>query len=116
MFACTAAANDAGNFGESTRRSIEQLLRNGLADTSVKSFNSFKSELSLLVSILPTDVKSGYPDPVVARKLVQAAEVASRVGLADASEPFGRVVSPVAVEGEAGEETRQRGGLAIDGD
>ena len=64
------AANDAGNFGEATRRSIEKLLRDGLADTTVKSFNSFKSELTRLVRTLPDDLKAGYPDSVIARHLV----------------------------------------------
>jgi hypothetical protein len=67
-----AAADDSGNLGESTRKDIEALLSAGLADTSVRAFNAFKSELSRLIRTLPDDLKKGFPDEVVARHLVQS--------------------------------------------
>jgi hypothetical protein len=67
-----AAKDDSGNLGENTRKDIESLLSAGLADTSVRSFNAFKSELSRLIRTLPDDLKAGYPDAVVARHLVQS--------------------------------------------
>jgi hypothetical protein len=56
-----AAKDDSGNLGENTRKDIESLLSAGLADTSVRSFNAFKSELSRLIRTLPDDLKAGYP-------------------------------------------------------
>ena len=67
-----SATDDTGNFGEKVSKDIEDHLARGLADASVSSFNAFKSELTLLVGILPNDLQAGWGESVLARKLAAA--------------------------------------------
>ena len=68
------AANGTSNYGEIIIGDINSLESNGLADATVPALNSFYTDLTDLVSTLPDDMISGFPESVVARKLVTAAK------------------------------------------
>ena len=69
----TYLAGDTGGFGNSVTIEIEELIDAGIAEPTVAALNAFKSALNRLIKTLPVDLKAGYTPPVIARKLLKAA-------------------------------------------
>ena len=65
-------SNGESNYGNTIAANVARILEDGLADSSVSAFNSFKTALNREIEIMPSDMAAGYPDSVHARLLVTA--------------------------------------------